>query len=308
MPANSTFNIQHSTLKKICFIINPKSGTGDWKGIEKHIHRYLDKSFTYTILHTERAGHATELAREAAKTHTIIVAVGGDGMMNETACGMMNTDAILGIIPTGSGNALARHLGIQLNHKGALECINKMHCETIDTATINGKPFFAVAGTGYDAEIAAKFAESDRRGFLTYLQLSVINFFKYKPADYDIITDGKTYHEKAFLISVANSSQYGNNAYIAPKAALQDGMLEVCILKPFSVLIALVLAVRLFAKNMHRSSYLETIKGKTIEIKRADNKAICIHYDGETVPASGNIKIEVKPLTLKVILPEERKI
>lgn len=294
--------------KKICFIINPKSGTGNWKGIEEKISKYLNKSFNPTILHTERAGHATELAHEAAKTHEIIVAVGGDGLVNETASGMMNTNAILGIIPTGSGNALARHLGIPINHKRAIECINKLHYDTIDTATINGKPFFAVSGTGFDAEVAAKFAGSKKRGFLTYLQLSASNFFTYTPAEYTITVDGKEFLRKAFLISVANSSQYGNNAYIAPEASLHSGLLNVCILSPFSLVVGPVLAMRLFTKGIHHSTYLETIKGKKIEIKRSDDKPICIHYDGETVPSVDSMKIEIKPLTLKVIFPEGRKI
>lgn len=295
--------------KTVCFIINPKSGTGDWKGIEKSISQHLDKSFTANILHTKRAGHAIELAREAADAFDVVVAVGGDGMMNETALGIIHTDAVLGIIPTGSGNALARHLGIPLTHKGAIECINKMHYETVDTALINGKSFFAVAGTGYDAEIAARFAGSSKRGFFTYLQLSVNNFFKYKPAEYDISVDGKKYHRKAFLVSIANSSQYGNNAYIAPKASMQDGLLEVCVLKPFSAFVSPILGLRLFTKTLHRSPYLETIQGKDIEIYNADPGAyLCLHYDGETEETVGLIKIMVQPKTLKVIFPEGRKI
>ena len=294
--------------KKICFIINPKSGTGDWKGIEKSISLYLDKSFTCTILHTERAEHATELAREAAKTNDVIIAVGGDGMMNETASGLLGTNAILGIIPTGSGNALARHLGIPMNHKGAIECINKMNSATIDTATINDKHFFAIAGTGYDAEIAAKFAKKKKRGFFTYLKLSIFNFFTYKPAEYIISVDGKETKRVAFLISVANSSQYGNNAYIAPEASLLNGTLDVCMLKPYNMFVGPFLALKLFNRTLHKSSYLHIIRGKNIAIKRSDNQAMCIHYDGEVMQAANAMHIEIKPKTLKVIFPEGRGI
>ena len=295
-------------LKKVCFIINPKSGTGDWKGVEKSISTYLDKSFTATILHTERPEHATELAREAAKNHDVIVAVGGDGMMNETAIGMMNTNALLGIIPTGSGNALARHLGIPLSHKGAIECINKINHQTIDTATVNGQAFFAIAGIGFDAEVAAKFAQSPKRGFSTYFKLSLTNFFTYKPAEYDIIVDGKTYREKAFLISVANSSQYGNNAYIAPTASVQNGLLNVCILKPFFLLKGVWLAYRLFTKSIHTSSSLKTLQGKNIEIRNIQKNDLSLHYDGETGETANSMKFAIQPNTLKVILPEGRKI
>jgi YegS/Rv2252/BmrU family lipid kinase len=295
--------------KKICFIINPRSGKGDWKGVEKNISLYLDKSFTPTILHTERPGHATELAREAAQTNDIIVAVGGDGMMNETALGMLHSRALLGIIPTGSGNALARHLGIPMDQKGAIECINKTHNDLIDTATVNGKPFFAVAGTGFDAEVAAKFAASTKRGFWTYLKLSFTNFFTYKPSTYTIVVDGKTYKEKAFLVSIANGSQYGNNAYIAPNASLQNSTLDVCIIKPFPWIAGLFLAYRLFTKSIHKSRYVKIIRGREIEISNSQQEEyMCIHYDGETEKAVGLLNINILPAIMRVIFPKGNKI
>lgn len=291
--------------KNICFIINPVSGTGAWKGIEKNIEAHLDKSFTPHIIHTEYAGHATKLAKVAAEKCCIVVAVGGDGMMNEVACGLLGTQAILGIIPTGSGNALARHLHIPMSHKGAIECINKMHSVAIDTAIMNSKPFFAVCGTGYDAEIANKFAQSNTRGFFTYLYLSVKNFFSYKPAEYDITVDGKAYCERAFLISIANGSQYGNNAHIAPKASTNDGLLDVCILKPFSLLAAPILAIRLFRWSLDQSPYMKTIKGRSIEIRNADKHTpLCIHYDGEPAGTTDEMRVEIAPHTLKVVVPE----
>ncbi len=153
------------------------------------------------------------------------------------------------------------------------------------------------------------FANSKKRGFWTYFKLSVVNFFTYKPAHYDIIIDGKAYNEKAFLVSVANSSQYGNNAYIAPEASVKDGMLQVCVLKPFPVLAGLGLAYRLFTKKIHTSRYLKTLKGKDIEIYNADRtKEFCIHYDGETEQLVKSLKISAMPSSLKVIMPEGRKI
>lgn len=302
----------------ICFIINPKSGTGDWKGIEQNIARFLSRNFSSSVFHTRRPGHATELAKEAAKTNSVIVAVGGDGLVNETARGIMaamelqpegsEEETILGIIPTGSGNALARHLGIPINQRKAIECLNKKHTEFIDTATINGEPFFAVAGTGFDAEVAARFATSGIRGFMTYCRLALARFFTYKPADYVITADKKVLNRKAFLVSIANSSQYGNNAFIAPNASLQSGLVVVCILKPFPWLKGPVLGWRLFTKTLDHSPYMETISGKNIEIRRADGSLMPVHYDGETLPPVSNITIEVKPKTLKVILPEGRKI
>jgi len=291
--------------KKICFIVNPVSGTGSWKGIEESITNYLDPSFKTVICYTEYAGHAIELANDAAKTCDVVVAVGGDGMMNEVARGIMGTNAALAIVPTGSGNALARHLRIPINHKGAIECINKMNTHIIDTATMNDEDFFAVCGTGFDAEVANKFANSKKRGFFTYLYLSASTYFNYKPQTYDITVDGNTIQVKAFLISIANSSQYGNNAHIAPKASTRDGMLDISIVKPFSLLVSPILAYRLFHWSLDRSPYIITEKGKSINIRNADKETqLCIHYDGEPAGYADSINVEIAPRTLKVVVPE----
>ncbi|HTA27712.1 MAG TPA: diacylglycerol kinase family protein, partial [Bacteroidia bacterium] len=218
----------------ICFIINPVSGTGKWKGIEENIKKYLSPSFNPIIHYTKYHGHATILAEDATETCPVIIAVGGDGIVNEVAAGMMSSSAIIGIIPAGSGNAVANHFTIPHGQKEAIECINKMHISTIDTALVNDIPFLAVAGTGFDAEVAAMFAESKTRGFFSYIYLSARKYFSYKPADYEIKVDGTVYQKKSFVISVANSSQYGNNAYIAPEASTKDGILDVSIIKPFS--------------------------------------------------------------------------
>jgi len=291
--------------KKICFIVNPVSGTGSWKGIEESIDKYLDRSFKAVIYYTEYAGHAIELANDAAKTCDVVVAVGGDGMMNEVARGIMGTNAALAIVPTGSGNALARHLLIPVNHKGAIECINKMYTRVIDTATMNDEDFFAVCGTGFDAEVANKFANSKKRGFFTYLYLSASTYFNYKPQTYDITVDGNTIQVKAFLISIANSSQYGNNAHIAPKASTRDGLLDISIVKPFSLLVSPILAYRLFRWSLDRSPYIITEKGKSINIRNVDKETqLCIHYDGEPAGYADSINVEIAPRTLKVVVPE----
>jgi YegS/Rv2252/BmrU family lipid kinase len=295
-------------MKKISFIINPKSGKGYWNNIEEKITRYLNKSFLKTIHYIKREGHATELAHEAAKTADIIVSVGGDGTMNETARGIVGASACLGIIPLGSGNSLARHLGIPMDPKGAIGCLNKGNYQPIDTATLNDTPFFAISGTGFDAEIAAKFRSCKKRGFWTYVKLSLTHYIGYKPVLYTIFIDGKAYHQKAFLICVANSCQYGNNAHIAPNASLQDGLLELCIVKPFTFLKGIALTRRLFNKSIHRSGYVEIIQGRNIEISKADGTALCMHYDGEILPPGNNMNIKVRPKTLNVVFPEGMKI
>jgi diacylglycerol kinase (ATP) len=291
--------------KNICFIINPVSGTGKWKGVEENIKKYLDSSFSATILYTQYAGHATELAKEAAEKCSYIIAVGGDGLINEVAAGMYTTDAVLGIIPAGSGNSAANHFGIPHGHKEAIEYINTLPYIIADTALVNGRLFLAVAGTGFDAEVAAMFAGSTRRGFLTYIYLSAKKYFTYKPSEYAINVDGKDYRKKAFLISVANTSQYGNNAYISPEASTRDGLLDVCILKPFNPFSSLIIVWGLFRRTLHKSSYLEIIRGKNIEIRKAiANEKLCMHYDGEPGGEMEEIKISIQPKTLKIIRPK----
>ena len=292
--------------KNICFIINPVSGTGKWKGVEENIKKYLHPSLTPVIYYTEYHGHATIIAEDATESCSIIIAVGGDGIVNEVAAGMMSTSAGIGIIPAGSGNAVANHFTIPLAQKEAIECINNMHLSTIDTALVNGSPFLAVAGTGFDAEVAAMFAKSKRRGFLSYLYLSAKKYFSYKPAEYEIAIDGKVYLKKAFVITVANGSQYGNNAYIAPDASTKDGLLDVCIIKPFSFIAALPLMWRLFRRTLNRSPYVEIIRGKNIEIRKAGRKEnLCLHYDGEPGGELDVIKINVQPRSLRIITPKK---
>jgi len=292
--------------KNICFIINPVSGTGKWKGIEGNIKKHLDPSFSATIVYTEYPGHGTILAEDAAEHCSAIIAVGGDGIVNEVAAGMMSTSAGIAIIPAGSGNAVARHFTIPLGQKEAIECINKWHFSTIDTALVNDIPFLAVAGTGFDAEVAQMFAESKKRGFFTYLYLSAKKYFSYKPAEYEIIIDGVVHRKKAFVITVANGSQYGNNAYIAPRASTKDGLLDVCIIKPFTLFSGIILLWRLFRRTLQNSPHFEIIRGKNVVIRKTNaNEKLCLHYDGEPGGIMEEIKITVQPKSLRIITPED---
>lgn len=290
----------------VCFIINPVSGTGKWKGVEDNIKKYLHPSLIPIIHYTKYHGHATIIAEDATENCSVIIAVGGDGIVNEAAAGILSTSAGLGIIPAGSGNAVANHFTIPHEQKEAIECINKMHFSTVDTALVNGLPFIAIAGTGFDAEVADMFAKSKRRGFFSYLYLSAKKYFTYKPSEYIITVDGKEYRKKAFVISVANSSQYGNNAYIAPEASTKDGLLDVSIIKPFSVPVGVILMWRLFRKTLHHSPYVEIIRGKNIVIRKAkQGEKLCLHYDGEPGGVVDSMKIAVQPRSLRILTPEK---
>lgn len=287
--------------KKICFIVNPISGVGRQKLIEKLIDECLDRMlYDYEIAYTKAAKHATELAGQAAaKGFDIVVAVGGDGSVNETAKGLIGTTTTMAIMPAGSGNGLARHLKIPLNLKKAMNIINAGKEKQIDTIQFNENPFVNIAGVGFDAHIGWEFAKFGKRGFSSYLRVIRKELPKYKAQDFELIIDGKTLQRKAFLISFANGSQWGNNAHIAPLADISDGVMDIVVLKDISFFSAISVGLGLFRKTLHRSSHLEIIKCKEAVIKQ--NKTIA-HIDGEPIEAGKEIWVKVNPLSLKVLV------
>lgn len=295
--------------RTICFIVNPISGVGRQKVIEKLIDEQLDRSlFDYEIAYTKAAKHAIELSRDAASRKIdIVVAVGGDGSVNEISKGLINTSSAMAIIPTGSGNGLARHLNIPLNLKKAMEVINSGKQITIDTIQMNEETFANVAGVGFDAHIGWEFSKFGKRGFSSYVKVITRELPKYKAQDFELIIDaclpdrqGKSIIRNAYLISFANGSQWGNNTYIAPTADITDGLMDIAILKDFKFFNAIAIGYRLFAKSLDKSSFLEIIKAKEVIVKQ---KGIIAHVDGEPIEVGNEIRIKVIPLSLKVIVP-----
>lgn len=287
----------------ILFIINPISGGRGKLRIPDFIDKYLDKEkFSPNFVFTEYVGHAGELADEAfAKNFDIIVAAGGDGTINEVATKVLIHNKVLGILPLGSGNGLARFLNIPKNLRQALLAINAMKIDHIDTATLNKKYFFNLAGMGFDAHLSAIFSEDKKRGLAGYIKLGLQEVFKYEAQIYRLNIDGIEYVRKAFAISIANSSQYGNDVFIAPNASVKDGLLDICIIKPFSILKLPVLSYVMLKGTAETSDMIEIIKGKNIKIAR--EKAGAVHVDGEASQMGTDIEVIVNPLSLKVIVP-----
>ena len=287
----------------ILFIINPISGGRGKLRIPDFIDQYLDKEkFNANFVFSEYVGHAGELADEAAiKNFDVIVAAGGDGTINEVATKVLKHDKILGILPLGSGNGLARFLKIPKNLKHALSLINNFKTERVDTAEFNQKCFFNLAGMGFDAHLSAVFSKDKKRGLSGYVKLGFKEVFNYKPQTYQLNIDGTSYTRKAFAISIANSSQYGNDVYIAPNASVKDGLLDVCIIKPFPIIKLPVLGYVMLRGTAERSDMIEIIKGKHIKITR--EKAGAVHVDGEPLKMGTEIEALVHPLSLQVIVP-----
>jgi len=289
--------------EKILFIINPISGAKNKIRIPDLVKDNLDSSqFDFDVIHTKAGGHAEELTAEGLNSgYKKFIAVGGDGTINEIARVLINKDGQLGIIPSGSGNGLSRHLGIPLNPVDAIKAINNNTVIKIDAGTINGRPFFCTAGVGFDAHIGKVFAQSKIRGLNTYVRTTISEFVNYTPQHYSINIDGEKLEKKAFLITFANSAQYGNNAYISPHADIQDGLLDLCVLAPFPKYQMIELGVRVFRKTADKSKYLEIIKGKEITVEREFEGPI--HCDGEPFEAGQILTVKVIPSSLNVIVP-----
>lgn len=290
--------------KKIIFIVNPISGHHNKNHFPNLVESSIDKNkYDYTIVFTEYANHATELTMKAIEDgYEYIAAVGGDGTINEVAKCMIDKEQTLVIIPFGSGNGLARHLGLPFKvEKLIKDVINNGKKYKIDTATMNGVPFISLAGIGFDAMIADYFAKDENRGFLTYAKLITEKYPNYRQKEYTLILDDKTTIEcKPFFVTFANSSQFGYNAEISPKASVQDGLLDVCIFKKPNILEVPIVATYFLAKQIDKSNFIDIYKAKKIQVFRKVDEVA--NVDGEPVEMSKDIIVEIKPLSLNVLL------
>lgn len=293
-------------MKRALAIINPISGTASKNNLPGRLaEAYQETDIQLYISYTKAAGHAYDLAKKAVEDgFEYVIAIGGDGTINEIAQALLHSPTTLGIIPKGSGNGLARALGLPMSEKKAIETLTSGESITIDCCLANGKPFFCTFGMGFDAEVSAAFAEVPFRGFLSYAKTSIEKYINYKPSIYRVQMDEhEPIQTEAFVIAAANANQYGNNAYIAPKASMTDGKFDLVILKPFPVLELAQITMQLFSKRMeenaHQSSY--QIKRAVIE-READG---VVHLDGEPLKFDKRIELEMLPAAIHVIAPKE---
>lgn len=291
-----------NTKKRVTFIVNPISGTQNKKGVTEKIKKYANnEKFDISIIPTQYAGHATEIAAQcAADGVDIVVAVGGDGTINETARALVHSNTVLGIIPCGSGNGLARHLRIPMDVQKAIEIINQCVVETIDYGKINDIPFFCTCGVGFDAFISMKFAQAGKRGISTYIENTLREGLRYEPETYEIENEDGSMKYEAFLITCANASQYGNNFYIAPKASLCDGLMDVIIMEPFTMLDAPAISFQMINGTIDQNSKIKTLRCKRLKIHRS--KPGVIHFDGDPVMAEADLTVEIIEKGLQVII------
>ena len=290
---------------KVLFIMNPISGAVKKAGIPALIDTHLDKEkFDYNIRCTEYAGHATEIARAAADEGVdVVVAVGGDGTINEVGCGLVHTQTAMSIIPCGSGNGLARHLSIPVNVKRSIEILNDYQVHDLDYCTINDHPFFCTCGMGFDAFISQKFAMSNRRGPLKYLEKVLLEGLRYQPEIYNIEDETGQHRYQAYLVTCANASQYGNNAYIAPQASMSDGLLDVIIMEPFNIMDAAQVSFDLMNKTLGNSSKVKTFKAKEVIIHRRQEGPV--HFDGDPMIMGEEIVVKAVEKGIRMVCNRE---
>lgn len=285
---------------RIRFIINPISGVGKKGILPELIEQYIDSErFDYDIVFSEYRKHAQELAIQSTKEGIdIVCAVGGDGSVHEVGTALIGTPTKLAIIPTGSGNGLARHLGIPLSIEKAIQNINEMNVIQMDTVLVNDTPFLNAGGYGFDALIAKKFDEGKKRGFFTYIKLVAQEFFKYNPVNVTVDVNGKVKKMPVILCSIANASEFGNGFCISPKSDVTDGKIELFLLKPFKIWALPKLAIQFFRRRSHHSRFAEVISFQKAKIKLSKSIA---HYDGEPFNVSKDLTVEVVPKSLHIL-------
>ena len=291
----------------VAFIVNPISGSSRFIPKRKMLESLVDKTkFDYDIFETKYSGHAVELASSCSKSgYDLVVAVGGDGTVNEVGRGLIHSGVPMGIIPCGSGNGLARHLGIPLDPIRSFRWLQNYHVEDIDYGLLNDKAFFTTCGVGFDALISKKFAESKSRGLMSYVENVLHELLLYHSDSYLLFLDGEVVDMDAFLITCANANQWGNGAYIAPGASVCDGYLDVSAISRFSPFDIPLMAYQLMHKQIDKNPCVFTRKCRELTIRR---RGTCVaHYDGDPILTKGDINMRIVPHGLRVAVPTKKR-
>lgn len=287
--------------RKFLFIVNPRSGKRNSDVVIACIKNKMPQAAAYAIEQWTNIEEYNLIAEKISlQGYTDIVAVGGDGSVNLVGRTALKAKLQLGIIPTGSGNGLARTLGISMKPAEALEQILQNNSKIIDAGEVNGNLFFCTSGVGFDAHIGNLFANLKTRGLKTYIKLITKEFFSYQPKEYTISINKQKIIRNAFFITVANAGQFGNDFYIAPQAKLNDGLLHVVVVKPFSLLNVAGMLIKILRRKAHTSKLIETYVCSELEINR-DTKG-SIHYDGEPMQMGETLHYKVHHKALKVIV------
>ena len=296
-PARTTFRIVH----------NPQSGHASKNAQTRAFAAqfFRDKGVQTEFAETQSSGHATVLAQQAVDEGCdVIVAMGGDGTMNEVAQAVNHSAAVFGLIPCGSGNGLGRHLGLHGPLQQSLEALLSGRIRLIDTGRANQQPFFNVMGVGFDADLSGHFNRLQSRGLWPYLRTGINLWRRYQPATYTIQFGNQTTTLSALMIAVANSDQYGYNCFISPGSKVDDGQLNLTVVKPVSLLGFAALAYRLRRGSAAKSPYLKLLCSDHFTIER--EQAGSLHTDGEVHQTTARVEVTVQPASLRILVPANR--
>jgi YegS/Rv2252/BmrU family lipid kinase len=289
-------------MPRTCFIFNPTAGTGRRAEFPVLLARHLGSAAQgdYVLRPTEGPGHATELARAAAAEGCrVVVAVGGDGTVNEVGQGLLHQPATaMGIVPRGSGNGLARHLKVPLSLGAALRRLRQPTFSRMDVGRVNGRPFFCTAGLGFDARVSQVFAQAGSRGLSTYLRVTFSEYRTFEPVPMVVETNGQTLATDCYVLAFANASQYGNNAYIAPDANLQDGLLDMCLMDALPPWRAVQVMLGMALGTLPRTGGAAYRHTSHATVRAA--APIGYHADGDYLGHGTEFTFDLLPLALEV--------
>lgn len=288
--------------KRLTLIINPISGTLSKKRVAQRVPEMLEAcGFEVRTEFTTGPGDATRIAKEAAAEGAYgVIACGGDGTVNEVATGLINTDTALAVIPTGSGNGLARHIGIPIDVVQAVKIIAAAEIVDCDYCTANGKPFFCTFGMGFDAAVSHRFAAKKRRGLGSYVASAIEEYQQYDCDTYRIVAKDNVITDRAFIVVACNASQYGNNAFIAPAASIRDGLLDVTIVADTNLFAQAISGIEMIAGTLGNGGASRTFRTESVTIER--NKPGVAHIDGEPVEMPAQIEVKCHHGGLKMFV------
>ena len=286
---------------KALFVVNERAGARRKYDVTEKIRSH--SPFAHEIVACARKEDLDAIVERAESDGIdVVFAVGGDGTVHETAKRLIGRKPALGIMPIGSGNGFARHIGLPVDPAITLQSCRAGRIVTIDTAAVNEQPFLGVMGIGLDAVIADRFATSHARGLKTYVREGIRAYSEFQPDEYEVTANGETFTRKAFIIAIANSGQYGNNAKVAPLASLQDGLLDVVIVSNARFFDAPFLLARLFLGSFHRARGVTSLQTPEVTIKRP--AAGPAHLDGEPLSLPAQLHVRIVPRSLRLLVPD----
>lgn len=285
---------------RLLLIVNPNSGTVAKSRLLPTITGCLEHfSLSYDLVFTREAGHGRELARQAVcEGYRGVLACGGDGTVNEIGSALVGSDTALGIVPCGSGNGLARHLGIPVDVEGSVRIIAENHIIDADYATGNDTPFFCTCGMGFDAAVSQRASGEKKRGLAMYIRNAASEYVNFTPNEYIIECEGKELTREAFIVAICNASQYGNNAFIAPQASITDGLLDVMVVRSNNLLQHAIVGVDMLTGNIGNNTMVDSFRTNELKITRKSPGPV--HFDGDYCQMPEVIDIKCHPGALKL--------